>query len=94
MCNFSSQNNLILGRIKLEWIENCLNDLNIEDFVIGNRENREETPKFRVPSTYRRRGRVTLGLFYGAGCVTGFSHMHGFKSVLEKHLIFLVKLII
>lgn len=38
--------------MKQEWIQNCLNNLNIEDLTTWDRENREETPKLRVPSTY------------------------------------------
>lgn len=40
MCHFSSQKNLILGRIKQGWIGNCLNNLSIDCFAAGDRENR------------------------------------------------------
>lgn len=91
---FKSEN-LILGRIKQGWIENWMNDLNIEYFTAGDREDRGQAPEYKVPGTYWSKGFITLGVLDGTGmCILDFSNMYVFEWILEKHLIFLVKLML
>ena len=77
-----------------------MNDLNIEFFTAGDsapeyKENRGQAPEYEVPGTYWSKGFITLGVLDGTGmCILDFSNMYVFEWILEKHLIFLVKLML